>query len=83
MAHDEVYRRGISIFKSDCITLKDEAATDLQTPCSILQRQERKQTCAKCPAKASFRGVVNCRKICVKPESRKKKAVGAQRCVSP
>lgn len=83
MAHDEVYRRGISIFKSGCITLKDEAATDLQTPCSNLSSKTRAEAdLRKLPSKASFRGVVDCGNICAKPENRKKKAVGAQRCVS-
>lgn len=58
MAYDEVYRRGISIFESDCIIFKDEAATDLRTRAvTLVQRQEWKQTCTNCPAKAGFRGL--------------------------
>ena len=57
MAHDEVYRRGISIFKSDCIILKDEAATGLQTPCSNLGSKTRAEAdLNKLPSKSKFSG---------------------------
>ena len=57
MAHDEVYRHGISIYKSDCITLKDEAATDLQTPCSNLSSKTRAEAdLRKLPSKSKFSG---------------------------
>lgn len=57
MAHDEVYRRGISIFKSGCITLKDEAVTDLQTPCSYLTSETRAEAdLRKLPSKSKFSG---------------------------
>ena len=57
MAHDEVYRHGISIYKSDCITLKDEAATDLQTPCSNLSSKTRAEAdLRKVSSKIKFSG---------------------------
>jgi hypothetical protein len=53
-----VYRRGISIFESDCIILKDEAATDLQTPCSNPSSKTRVEAdLRKLSSKSRFSGL--------------------------